>query len=291
VARVLLILNPSSGGADDDIQAGLPSALASIGEVSVAQPAGDSVVEEIRSAAEEADVVVVGGGDGTLNRTLNALGDRLATVVFGLIPMGTGNDFARTLGLPDDPLACAKALGTATEREVDVGRASGGGVERLFLNACMGGFPVQVDEAVGETVKKRLGPLAFWVGGAKAMADLTPSVVTVNGRKLERCIAAGVGNGRSCGGGIQVWPSARPDDGLLDACALALRNPAQGALLATRVRAGEHEDLDGVLTVGGASIEIECEPAFEFNVDGELVDLISPARFELAGRVRFLVPA
>ena len=160
----------------------------------------------------------------------------------------------------------------------------------MFVNACMGGFPVQVDEATDEKIKKGLGPLAFWIGGAKALADLTPSTVTINGRELEGCVAAGVGNGRTCGGGMKVWPSARPDDRELDACGLAVRNPAQGALLATRVKAGKHEDLDGVLTARAAAIDIACDPAFEFNVDGELVGLTSPARFELVGRVRVLVP-
>jgi diacylglycerol kinase (ATP) len=290
VTRVVLVFNPASGGADEDVQMEVHKILASMGEVSVSAPEEDSFGADLRSAAEGADVVVVGGGDGTLNHTVNALEDRFPGLVLGLVPMGTGNDFARTLGLPEEPLEAAKALLSATSREFDLGRASGGGVERLFLNACMGGFPVQVDEAIDEKVKKRLGPLAFWVGGAKALGNLTPSTVTINGRELEGCVAAGVGNGRTCGGGAKVWPSALPDDRALDACALAVLNPAQGALLAARVRSGSHEGLDGVLTSRAATIEIECDPAFEFNVDGELVDLTSPARFELAGRVRFLVP-
>jgi diacylglycerol kinase (ATP) len=290
VTRVLLVFNPTSGGADEDVQEAVHGALASMGEVSVSAPEEGSFADDLRSAAEGVDVLVVGGGDGTLNHTVNALEDRFPALVLGLVPMGTGNDFARTLGSPEEPLEAAKALLSATPRGFDLGRASGGGVERLFLNACMGGFPVQVDEAIDEKVKKRLGPVAFWIGGAKALGDLTPSTVTINGRELEGCVAAGVGNGRTCGGGVKVWPSALPDDGALDACALAVLNPAQGALLAARVRSGSHEGLDGVLTSRAATIEIECDPAFEFNVDGELVDLTSPARFELAGRVRFLVP-
>jgi diacylglycerol kinase (ATP) len=285
-----LIFNPASGGADEDVQEAVHGALASMGEVSVSAPEKDSFVDDVRNAAEDVDVVVVGGGDGTLNHTVNALGDLLSDLTLGLVPMGTGNDFARTLELPRDPLEAAKALLSASPHELDLGRASGGGVERLFLNACMGGFPVQVDEATDEKVKKRLGPLAFWIGGAKALADLTPSTVTINGRELEGCVAAGVGNGRTCGGGMKVWPSARPDDRELDACGLAVRNPAQGALLATRVKAGKHEDLDGVLTARAAAIDIACDPAFEFNVDGELVGLTSPGRFELVDRVRVLVP-
>jgi diacylglycerol kinase (ATP) len=290
VTRVLVVFNPASGSADRDLHNAITGALAPLGGVEVAIPAEGSFADEIRRGARGADVVIVGGGDGTLNSVLNALGDRLSEFTMGLIPMGTGNDLARTLELPDDPLAAAAALVTADVRELDVGRASGAGVSRLFLNACMGGFPVQVDEATDDRAKKRLGPLSFWIAGAKALPDLTPATVAVNGRRLEECVAAGVGNGRTCGGGVEVWPSARPDDGALNACALAVRNPAQGAILAARVRSGSHEDQDGVLTDRAESIVIESDPPIGFNVDGELVGLTSPATFEIAGRVRFLVP-
>jgi diacylglycerol kinase (ATP) len=286
VTRALLVFNPASGKADEEVQERIQGELASLGEVSVAVPPHD----DIRQSAAGADVVVVAGGDGTLNRTLGDLAGMLSGLTLGLVPMGTGNDFSRTLGLADDPLAAARSLVTAKVRRIDVGRASGGKVKHLFVNACMGGFPVEVDEATDEKVKKRLGPLAFWIGGAKALSDLTPSVVTVNGRRLDGCIAAGVGNGRTCGGGMEVWPSAQPDDGALDACALAIRNPAQAALLAARVRSGKHEDLDEVLTERNASITIEADPPIEFNIDGELVGLMSPATFEIVGQVGFLVP-
>jgi diacylglycerol kinase (ATP) len=291
MTRVLVVFNPGArGGADGEVQAAITDALDPLGSIVVAMPAESSFADEIRRGARGADVVVVGGGDGTLNSVLNALGDRLSEFTMGLIPMGTGNDLARTLELPDEPVAAAAALVGGEARDLDVGSASGADVSRLFLNACMGGFPVQVDEATDDRTKKRLGPLAFWIGGAKAVADLTPATVTVNGHRLEGCVAAGVGNGRTCGGGVEVWPSARPDDGALDACAIAVRNPAQGALLAARVRSGSHEDQDGVLTDRAESIVIESDPPIGFNVDGELVGLTSPATFEIAGRVRFLVP-
>jgi diacylglycerol kinase (ATP) len=286
VTRVLLVFNPASGRADEELQERIRKEIASLGEISVAAPPQD----DVRRSGAGSDIVVVAGGDGTLNRTLGDLAGRLSTLTLGLVPMGTGNDFSRTLGVPNDPVDAARSLATAEVRQIDVGRASGGKVEHLFLNACMGGFPVEVDEATDEKVKKRLGPLAFWIGGAKALTDLTPSVVTVNGRRLDGCIAAGVGNGRTCGGGMEVWPSAHPGDGALDACALAIRNPAQGALLAARVRSGKHEDLDEVLTERSPSITIEADPPIEFNVDGELVGLRSPATFEIVGQVEFLVP-
>ena len=96
--------------------------------------------------------------------------DRL---VFAVVPMGTGNDFAHTLGLPEDPIEAAGAVAAGAPQVMDVGRACSEDVDRLFVNACMGGFPVEADKAIDEKVKKQVGPLAFWMGGAKAAIGLT----------------------------------------------------------------------------------------------------------------------
>jgi diacylglycerol kinase (ATP) len=106
------------------------------------------------------------------------------------------------------------------EREVDVCEARGAGIRQLFVNACIGGFPVEVDEHVNETIKKMLGPLAYVTAGAQAAAELPRPTVTIIGRRVEDCVAAGVGNGRTCGGGVRVWPEADPADGALDGCAM-----------------------------------------------------------------------
>ncbi|MDQ3953367.1 MAG: YegS/Rv2252/BmrU family lipid kinase, partial [Actinomycetota bacterium] len=243
---------------------------------------------DLTEAARDAEVVVVAGGDGTLNHAVNALADRLDEVRFALVPLGTGNDFARTLGVPDDPAEAARLVAGGGIRSFDLGRASGGGVSRLFVNACMGGFPVHVDEAIDEETKRVLGPLAFWVGGAKAATGLRRSTIRIDGIEVPDCVAAGVGNGRTCGGGIAVWPDADPADGSLDGCALGAPNAAAAIRLLLKVRAGEHAGLDGVGTVRGPRIEIDADPPIELNVDGELVGLTTPATFEIAGRLSMI---
>lgn len=290
--RVLLVTNPSSGSADARRRDAILSELARLGHADAVEPGdADALARELPRDARGAELVVVAGGDGTFNCTVNALADARDDVVFGLLPMGTGNDFARTMGLPMDALDAARALVEGRERAVDLARASGPRAERLFVNACMGGFPVQVDESTSARLKKALGPGAFWAAGAKeALTNLRRAVVTMNGVEVPECVAAGVGNGRTCGGGVEVWPRADPGDGALDGCALAAPTVVAGAELALKVRNGDHESLEGVATTRAARVELDAEPSFDVNVDGELVGLTTPATFEVAGSLRLRVP-
>lgn len=274
--RYLVVGNPASSGFSEEVRAVVDREL---GRPEWFEPDDGDLAE----AASDAEVVVVAGGDGSLNHAVNALSSRLDEVRFGLVPVGTGNDFARTAGIPGDPGEAARLVAGGVARELDVGRAAGGGVTRLFVNACMGGFPVQVDEAIDEKTKERLGPLAFWVGGAKAAAGIERSRVTLDGIELPDCVAAGVGNGRTCGGGIPVWPDADPSDGTLDACALAAPNVAAAVKLLLKVRSGDHAGLDEVRTTRGPRVEIDASPPMELNVDGELIGLTTPAVFEVHG--------
>ena len=289
--RSLILSNASSGGSGDDLVDRIRAAFEPLGEAVPLQPPSlEAFDEDVRRAAQGKDLVVVAGGDGTLNCTVNALSDRLDDVVLAIVPLGTGNDFARTLDLPEDPLEAARAIADGVEREVDVGRATGGGVERFFINACMGGFPVEVNRAIDEDTKKRLGPLAFWIGGAKAATRLPRFEVSIAGKRLEDVVAVGIGNGKTAGGGIPVFPTADPGDGTLECCAMHVSGVVEGARLATSVRAGDHADLDNVWTHSGARIEVSSEPELEFNVDGDLLGLKTPAVFELVGRVRVRAP-
>jgi diacylglycerol kinase (ATP) len=284
--RILLVTNPSSGGSDDEALAAVESELRAAGDVQRLEPGGVEPEAEIQSAARTADVVVVAGGDGTLHRIVNALRAQLEELVFGLIPMGTGNDFARTLRVPEEPGAAARIAAGDGVRRVDLGRARGGGVERLFVNACIGGFPVAMNEAVDQDTKARLGPLAFWLGGAKVVADLPRTTVILDGVQVTDCLAAGVGNGKTSGGGIALWPDASLDDGALDGCALGAPSLAVAGKVASRLKAGTHEGLDEVVTTRGRAVTIDSDPPIEINVDGELVGLRTPATFEVIGSLR-----
>ncbi|MFL5797935.1 MAG: diacylglycerol/lipid kinase family protein [Actinomycetota bacterium] len=282
--RVLVIRNAGSGGAGDVTQDRLAEALRPLGDVAFESPESDT---ELRRAADGRDLVVAAGGDGTLSRTVDALGGRLADVTFAVVPMGTGNDFARTLGTPEDPLEAARAIADGRERSIDVWRASGSGVERLLVNASVGGFPVEVDERVGDREKKVLGPVAYLTAGARTVASMDRFTVHLDGREVTDCLAVGVGNGRTVGGGIPLFPEADPSDGRLEACALAANGAVDVTRLGLSVRRGKHLSLDGVVTTSGDDIRIETDPPVELNVDGDLVGLRTPVEFRHAGRARF----
>lgn len=289
--RILLVTNPTSGSAAKHHKDDLLRELQAFGEVEAIEPPSlDEFPESVLSAARGRDLVVTAGGDGTLNCTVNALRDVLADVRLALLPMGTGNDLARTLGLREDPADVARGLRDASEVGLDVGVARGERIERLFVNACMGGFPVQVDEALDEGEKERLGATAFIWGGAKALSDLARSKVRLQDVDVGDCVAVGVGNGRTVGGGIEVWPQADPTDGLLEGCALAASGPSDLLKLGAKLKLGEHSDMPEVAIRRGRSISIEADPGIEINVDGELIGLMTPATFEIFTKVRVLVP-
>lgn len=287
--HLVLAANPVSGSADEKELEDAVRILERQAEVEIVRP--DSPDELSRRLAEaEADLFVVAGGDGTLNLAVNALRERLRDLTLALIPRGTGNDLARTLGIPEDPTDAAAIAIEGAVSEIDVWRATSAGVDRLFINACMGGFPVKVNESITADMKRFLGPAAFWVGGAKAVADVQRYVVNVNGVESPDCLAVGVGNGRTSGGGIEVWPAADHRDGVLDACVLSAAGILEAVRLASKVRSGRHVELSGVSCTAAARIEIEAEPQLELNVDGELVGLKTPVVFERFTSTRFRMP-
>jgi len=286
--RVLVVLNQGSGSSGDAAPDRLADALRPMGDVLFASPDDD---EGVRRAAAGAGVVVAAGGDGTVSRVIGALAGAGNEPRFAVIPMGTGNDFARTLRMPEDPVDAAEAIAGGRQRPVDVWLASGAGVERRFVNASVGGFPVEVDERVGDTEKRLLGPVAYLTAGARAAASMERFAVRVNDVEWAGCVAVGVGNGRTVGGGIPLFPGADPGDGRLDTCAIAARGTIDLARVGLAVRRGEHLGLDGVLAKSEREVRIETDPPIELNLDGDLAGLRTPVEFRHAGTATFVVPA
>lgn len=163
MARVLVVLNPQSrrGG-----RAPLAvAALRAAGFTPDVQVLGTSFAQDAvaREVERGAPLVVVGGGDGTLSRAVAPLLG--SDTALGVLPMGTGNTFARNLGLPLDLEGAARVIASGAPRRVDVGLVNG----RPFLNSVSLGLSVQIASALTPALKRRLGWLAYGVAGWQAL--------------------------------------------------------------------------------------------------------------------------
>jgi YegS/Rv2252/BmrU family lipid kinase len=198
----------------------LPEALARLrarfGRVPV-YPAGDPGDAETLAAelAPEVDVLIVFGGDGTVHEVANGLPLGGDGPLVALLPAGTGNDLARSLGVPPDPVAAATELDGARPRTLDLLDCG----PRRAANGVNAGFAAAATDTLSRPVKKALGPAAYVVGGVKAGVNppTWPARVEVDGQVVEGdALAVVVGNGGSFGGGRWLLPGADPGDGLLD---------------------------------------------------------------------------
>ena len=180
-------------------------------------PAGEPGDAETLAAelAGEVDVLLVFGGDGTVHEVANGLPLGGGDPLVALLPAGTGNDLARALGLPPDPVAAASELATARPRTLDLLDCG----PRRAANGINAGFAAAATDTLSRPVKKALGPAAYVVGGVKAGVNppTWPARVEVDGRVVEgEALAVVVGNGGSFGGGRWLLPGADLGDGLLD---------------------------------------------------------------------------
>src|SRR5438477_3547572 len=219
MAKTFVILNPTAGSVKDvdtlvERIRSLPDA-----EVCITSRAGAAMQSAKTALRKGCEMVVAAGGDGTLNEVVNGLRDDASAIVLGLIPLGTGNDFARTLGLPRDVDEAIALLRAGHTRSIDLVRVTSDEI-RYFVNVSAGGFSGLVDEKLTPEMKKTWGPLAYLRSAAAAWPELRAYRTTLafdedESLRLELYNVV-VANGRYVGGGTLIAPEAEIDDGLLD---------------------------------------------------------------------------
>jgi diacylglycerol kinase (ATP) len=194
-------------------------------------------------------------------------------VVLGIIPFGTGNDFAAALGIPLEVDAALDVLLQQQELRVDLGQVNG----RLFVNTSGGGFIAEVSVAVTSHLKTLAGRLAYLLGGAQALIEFDPvrAAVTLypGAKRLEQTLYAfAVCNSRLIGGGRLIAPDAVIDDGLLDVCLIEAMSAIDFVALARKVADGDHVNDPRVLYMQAESVVIDLERAIKVNTDGEVFE-------------------
>jgi diacylglycerol kinase (ATP) len=237
------------------------------------------------------DYIIAAGGDGTLNEVVNGIGPHAADVRLGLLPLGTGNDFARCLNLPTDLEQNIKVLRAGKTRAIDLVRVKSDRT-RYFVNVSAGGFSGLVNEKLTRAIKKAWGPLAYVRSAAAALTNLRAYRTTVRWSADESVSLdlynVVVANGRYVAGGLPIAPKADLSDGLLDVILIPQRPAAEIALLTARILLGKHLDSDSLIFRRVPRIAIRSRPGMWFNVDGELVGN-EPAVFEVIPRALHVV--
>lgn len=280
--RRLVILNPTARRASR--HRGLLEEMAAEPETELRETTGpgDASALARRARAEGAAELVSAGGDGTLNEVVNGLapfgreGDGTGSVpAVGLLPLGTGNDTARSLGVPLDPEEARAVLDEGATRTVDVGRVRGSR-ERHFVNSAVAGVGGLVERRLPAGLKRWLGSYSYRVAAVAALRHIPRYRVTAEcdeGRETVRSVAYSVivANGSHAGGGVPVAPGARVDDGLLDLvvveCGPARKMPG----LVWSVLRGEHPGRDDVRRERVESVSIRARPPIWVSLDGEVL--------------------
>lgn len=279
--RALLLVNPGSRQGGGDLAAVLQSLRAhGLEPIEARLTDPGATARAIAQRARDVDMAIVGGGDGTLNAVVDAIVE--AGLPMGVLPLGTANDFARTLGLPSELEAACAVIADGRTRAVDLGLVNGKG----FLNVASIGLGVQVARRLTGEIKRRWGILGY----AMSLHDAWRATrrfrvkVTCDGDSAQlHSIHLAVANGRHYGGGMVAAPDAAIDDARLDLWSLRPMSPWRLAGLLPALRRGEHAAHPEVDAMGGETIEIETERPMPINTDGEIT-AATPARFTVARR-------
>ena len=290
--KTLIVLNPVAGSVGNVDELAEKLRLINDAELRVTTKQGEAENFSREAADHGFDLIVAAGGDGTLNAVINGLGERISDVSVGLVPLGTGNDFARSLNLPKDIDTSIELIERRQTRQIDAVRVTSD-CTRYFVNVSGGGFSGIVDEKLTPEMKTTWGPLAYLRGAAEALPELcayrTEMLLDDSEQMAMNLYNVIVANGRYVAGGIPIAPEAVIDDGLLDIILIPERPAAHIALLMGQILLGEHLTNEALVFRRAAKLAVNSHPGMWFNVDGELVGN-EPAVFEVMPRaLRFVV--
>jgi len=282
--RARVICNPASGGGCE------PDAVReALGDLDIewidTQGSGDA-----REAAREwgEGLLIVVGGDGTLNEVVNGLGKAgfPEDVTLAVLPAGTGNDLAATLAIPDRLEEAEEVIRESRVRTLDVARVRSEGVgERFFINVATGGFGAETSSLADEELKGRWGKLAYFRASLEKARDFDVREVRVildDEERTLRAVNVAVGNCRYAGGGWPAAPRANPEDGLLDLVIVEDVGLKETLALAPAALArSDYLGKEGVFYARAKKIRVETQPGgLAFTADGELIGN-EPVEFEV----------
>lgn len=222
-------------------------------------------VDEARQLGVE--TVIAGGGDGTINEVSTALiqsqGDNIPAL--GILPLGTANDLATSVGIPDDLDKALKLAIAANATAIDMVQVND---KTCFINMATGGFGTRITTETPEKLKAALGGVSYFIHGLMRMDTLKPDVCDIRGEDFHwqgKALVIGIGNGRQAGGGQQLCPTALINDGLLQLRIFTGEELLPGLLSALT----QSEDNPNIIQGASSWFDIRAPHEITFNLDGE----------------------
>lgn len=241
----------------------------------------------IRESRGDVDCVIIGGGDGTIRAAANGLVE--TGLPLGVLPLGTANDFARSIGIPSEPEAAARVIVDGFTHNVDVGYVN----DHAFFNVASVGLAADVAKSLTSDHKRRFGPLSYALSAINILAQTKPFHATLlvgDEKIMVRTLQIAVGNGRYYGGGNVIVTDARIDDGHLDLYSLEFSRVWRMALLIPSFKSGGHGGIREVRTARGDTFEIITRKPRSVNADGEIVTKTPAVFTQKSGAVKVYVP-
>jgi len=299
VPEVVLIVNPTAGRGKAGRQ--VPEIKRLLGDAANAwqwqytEKSGDAAALAHLAAAAGTRLVVAVGGDGTLHEVMNGVLGTGATV--GLIPYGTGNDFARALGLYGSLETACKTLISGRTKMVDVGVIDGTGTggPRHFLVLAGTGYDARTAQTVNSGIRFLSGPLAYVWGAVLTLLRFKPFLLTLTlGAAPPRTLSAmfvSFANAETTGGGMKIAPGAVVDDGFLDICLVAEVSKPTLLYNLTQIFSGRHLRCSAVTMHCAKCLTVDANPPQPLLIDGEVLGMTPATIRVLPGALPFLVPA
>ncbi|MFG1921634.1 diacylglycerol/lipid kinase family protein [Cryptosporangium sp. NPDC048952] len=286
--ELLVIVNEGAGSTELAAVDKAVEVLRRVADVVVARTADlDALGAALRVHRER--TTVLAGGDGSLHAAVQLLHDAHQldpARPFGLIPLGTGNDLARTLGIPLDPVGAAETVLDGYPRALDIAVDNTG---EVLVNAAHAGVGAEAGR-LATGWKPTLGVAAYPLGGLVAgfTSEGWHMDIEVDGKQVHDAetpvLMLGIGNGRSIGGGTPLAPNAEPDDGLLDVVVADVQGPRNRYEYGLALRNGVHIRREDVHVYRGSTVVLkapEGADVFRVNTDGEISDEVTHRSWEV----------
>jgi YegS/Rv2252/BmrU family lipid kinase len=240
----------------------------------------EQIAARIQHYGPQLDLVIVGGGDGTLNAVVDSLVQ--SQLPLGILPLGTANDLARTLSIPTSTPEACRVIAAGHTKRIDLGWVNG----KHFFNVASLGLSVHMTESLSRGTKRRWGALAYALKALQLFGQTRAFHAEIRSQGAAipvKTIQITIGNGRYYGGGMAVTDDAAIDDQRLDLYSLELQHWWQAFPLLWRLPRGQQRVLPWVRVLHGHEIEIVTPKSLRINTDGELT-VSTPARFRVIPR-------